>query len=111
MTGLDAMKAMAATECRAAAIRDRMNYRPGGVPSDLLGKPAVSRVDTKAREVGRVVRDAVSLSKQDIITKAKLTPTTINNVLDRAKDMGLVHYSGRVDDVWRFGPKPLGGRA
>ena len=87
----------------------RMGTRPGGLPVLAINQPAVSKVDAKAREIGRIVRANGRMSKPNIMAAANLTPTTINNALSRAKEMGLIHYAGRVADVYMAGIKAKQG--
>ena len=74
----------------------------------MYGKSTETRLDAKARQIGRLARDSGGISKEQIQAQADLTPGTINNAIARAKDMGFIHFSGRKENVYRAGPQRSG---
>jgi hypothetical protein len=108
MTYLEKMIATARAENIATAKHNGSNV-PGGTPSGMYGKSGETRLDAKARQIGRLARDSGGISKEQIEAQADLTPGTINNAIARAKDMGYIHYSGRKENVYRAGPQRAAG--
>jgi CRP-like cAMP-binding protein len=98
--------AAAAMECKAASARDQASYVPGGTPTKYIAPPCYGKVERNAHIIARLVQDHGPMTRAQVLDRSGLTNTTISNVIDRAKESGLIHWGGRPGNLYFSGPKP-----